>query len=187
MSETEGSIVKELEELEEKSKNQESRRIGLLISVLAIILAICGALGRKAENHVIVSRVDASNTWAYYQAKKERGFISETTGDLVQLISNGANASQKHAAEELLAHYKSKKTKYEEESKELAEKAEGYSQTAEAWERRAGRLTYSEIFLQISVVLCSIAILVGSRIFVYSGLVFSMMGILALVASLAGL
>lgn len=186
MGETETSLAKELQELEENSQEGESRRIGLLISILAIVLAVCGALGRKAENHVIVSRVDASNTWAYYQAKKERGFISETTSDLAGLIATAGNEKVKEASQELLNHYKEKRTKYEDESKEIAEKAETHTKEAEAWELRAGRLTYSEIFLQISVVLCSIAILVRSRLFVYSGLVFSGVGILALVASFLG-
>jgi predicted ribosome quality control (RQC) complex YloA/Tae2 family protein len=164
----------ELKELEEHSHDLFNRRIGLLISVIAILLAICGALGRKAENLVIVARVDASNTWAHFQAKKLRGYQSETTHDLAQLIAQG---SQKGASQEVAERYEAKVKKYEQESEKIAQEAEAYTQKAEKWENRANRFSLGEIFLQIAVVLCSIAILTEAVTFVYGGLGFAAVGI----------
>ncbi|MFL5812691.1 MAG: DUF4337 family protein, partial [Bdellovibrionia bacterium] len=93
--------AKEIHELQEQAHDMRNRKIGLLISILAILLAICGALGRKAENFVIVSRVDASNTWAYFQAKKLRGYQSETTRDLAQVFGQGSSGAQRESAQKL--------------------------------------------------------------------------------------
>src|ERR1700737_4211961 len=112
--------AKEFEELQEQSHDLRNRKIGLLISIIAIALAICGALGRKAENFVIVSRVDASNTWAFFQAKKLGAFQSETTLDLAKLLTHGGSASQQTAARELTERYESRHRKYEEESEKIA-------------------------------------------------------------------
>jgi len=169
--------AKEIQELHEQSHHSEDRKIGLLISILAILLAICGALGRKAENFVIVSRVDASNTWAYFQAKKLRGYQSETTHDLALALGQGASGAQREAAEKLAESYEAKKKKYEDDSEKIAKDAEAHTQDAEKWENRANRFSLGEIFLQIAVVLCSIAILTEAQAFVYGGLSFAAVGV----------
>lgn len=168
--------AKELHELEERSHDGQNRKIGLLISILAILLAVCGALGRKAENIVIVARVDASNTWAYYQAKKLRGYQSETTQELATLIGKSSAAAQ-GASHGVIERYEAKKKKYEEEAETIAHDAEHHSARAEKWESRANRLSLGEIFLQIAVVLCSISILTEVLAFVFGGLGFAAIGI----------
>lgn len=170
--------AKELEELSEQSHDRTNRKIGLLISILAILLAICGALGRKAENFVIVSRVDASNTWAYFQAKKARGYQSETTHDIVRLFGQTTTGAQREAAEKLSEQYEARHKKYDEESEKIAKEAEAHTQDAEKWENRANRFSLGEIFLQIAVVLCSIAILTEAQAFVGVGLGFASIGVL---------
>lgn len=169
--------AKEIEELQEQAHDRTNRKIGLLISILAILLAICGALGRKAENFVIVSRVDASNTWAYFQAKKLRGYQSETTHDIARALSQNATGVQKEATEKLSEQYEARQKKYEEESEKIAKEAEAHTQDAEKWENRANRFSLGEIFLQIAVVLCSIAILTEAQAFVYGGLGFAAIGV----------
>ena len=137
MTESGSSIAQELKELEENSQEGDNRRIGLLISVVAIVLAICGALGKKAENHVIVSQVNASNAWSYFQAKKERGYLSETTSDLARLIVHSGSQEQGRQAVALIERYQEKKKKYDEEAKEISDQAEQHSRDAETWEKKS--------------------------------------------------
>lgn len=173
----------ELKELEEHGHDRQNRRIGLVISILAILLAICGAAGRKAENLVIVSRVDASNTWSYFQAKKLRGFQSKTTADILKVVDE-KSGKKSASIEDLAAKYEEQIQKYDEQSESIAKEAEAHTQHAEKWENRANRFGLGEIFLQIGVVLCSIAILTQAIGFVYGGLGFAAIGILCAISAL---
>jgi hypothetical protein len=175
--------AKEIHELQEQAHDLRNRKIGLLISILAILLAICGALGRKAENFVIVSRVDASNTWAYFQAKKLRGYQSETTRELAQVFGQGSSGTQRESAQKLSEQYEARQKKYEEESEKIAKQAEAHTENAEKWENRANRFSLGEIFLQIAVVLCSIAILTQAQAFVYGGLGFAAIGVFTAISA----
>jgi Flp pilus assembly protein TadB len=168
----------EIEELQERSHESRNRKIGLLISIIAIFLAICGALGRDAENLVIVSRVEASNTWAYFQAKKLRSYQSDTTRDLARLFGAASSAAiSRENAQKLSEAYEARGKKYEEEAEKIAKDAEAHTQAAEKWETRANRFNLGEIFLQIAVVFCSIAILTQAQVFVFGGLGFATIGL----------
>jgi hypothetical protein len=51
--------------------------IGVWIGVLAVLLAICGVGGGNATKDASRANIDASNTWAFFQAKNIRrtGYI----------------------------------------------------------------------------------------------------------------
>lgn len=173
MSEVE---LPEIEELEEASRNREHKRIGLVISVIAILLAVCGAFGQKSDNNEIVARVSASNTWAYFQAKKLRAYQSETGRDLVGLIAQGRSPSQQEGAATLIRKYTESHDRYEAEAKEISQKADAFSREADHWEARGDRFDLAEICLQIAVVLCSVCILTSARLFLFTGIGFASVG-----------
>jgi Domain of unknown function (DUF4337) len=50
----------------------ENRKIALLISVIALCLALSETLGKGAQTEAIGKNVEASNLWAFFQAKTIR-------------------------------------------------------------------------------------------------------------------
>ena len=63
-----------------KQRKAVAAGIGLIIAVLAVVLAVIGSLGRDAANQMIVNEVKASNGFAWYQSKRQRAVIRVTPG-----------------------------------------------------------------------------------------------------------
>lgn len=49
-----------------------NKKIALMIAVLALFLALAETLGKSAQTGAISDNVEASNLWAFYQAKTIR-------------------------------------------------------------------------------------------------------------------
>ena len=62
-----------------------NKKIALLISVLATILAFSETLGKGAQTASLTFNIQASNLWAFYQAKTIRQTIVRTAADALQV------------------------------------------------------------------------------------------------------
>ncbi len=60
------------EELEEIKAHAFTRRVALTTAIFAVILAISSLGGNHAMKEMILAQQQASNQWAYYQAKAGR-------------------------------------------------------------------------------------------------------------------
>jgi hypothetical protein len=80
-------------ELEHEGHEHKSKRIGIVIAVMAGILAIVEAGGHKAATDVVRETVEASDTWAFYQAKSIRAAMFRADAKSLQLTA-GASAPQ---------------------------------------------------------------------------------------------
>ncbi|WP_163535682.1 DUF4337 family protein, partial [Klebsiella pneumoniae] len=49
-----------------------NKRVALLISVLALFLAFSETLGKAAQTDALSANIEASNQWAYFQARTIR-------------------------------------------------------------------------------------------------------------------
>lgn len=61
-----------------------NKKIALLISVLALLLAISETLGKGAQTEAISKNIEASNLWAFYQAKTIRMTTLRVAADSVE-------------------------------------------------------------------------------------------------------
>ena len=73
-----------------------NKSIALLISVLALFLALSETLGKSAQTDAISQNVEASNLWAFFQAKTIRMTVVRTAGEAAELqratLSEGVGA-----------------------------------------------------------------------------------------------
>ena len=67
-----------------KGENQ-NKKIALLIAVIALCLAFSETLGKSAQTAALSFNVEASNLWAFYQAKTIRQTTLEASAELVKL------------------------------------------------------------------------------------------------------
>jgi hypothetical protein len=58
-----------------------NRRIALLIAVLALFLALSETLGKSAQTEGIGANIEASDLWAFFQAKSIRQTVLQTAAD----------------------------------------------------------------------------------------------------------
>jgi Domain of unknown function (DUF4337) len=64
---------------------ERSKWIGVYIGVLAVLLAICGVGGGNAAKDATRSNIEASNTWAFFQAKNIRRNSINLAADALEL------------------------------------------------------------------------------------------------------
>ena len=63
----------------------ENKKIAILISVLALFLAISETAGKSAQTDALSYNVEASNLWAFFQAKTIRKTTMETAAEQMEI------------------------------------------------------------------------------------------------------
>jgi len=154
-------------------------RAALLISVLAMLLAIGSLGGGNATDDMVHGNIKASDTWAFYQAKNVRQTEYRLAADrlTLELADPTISPEARAAAVAQLAKYQETIARYDDEpdaaapgdslrgegKKQLAARARSYEAVRERASEQDGNFDYSETFLQLAIVLGSVAILASSR------------------------
>lgn len=171
----------ELQELQENAEhahhNPSLAPVSLTMAVLAVLVAVASLLGHRAHTEEVVLQTQWADKWAQYQAKSIREHEDALFSDF-SAVAAGSNT-------EGLAKFHEKATAEAERYKRDKEKIgeEGHELEAEvAKERnRADRYDLAEVFLEIGLVITSITLLSGKRIFWHLGIVMSVVGVVVAV------
>lgn len=141
-----------------------NRRVALLISVLALFLAFSETLGKAAQTDALGANIEASNLWAYFQARTIRGTVVKTTDELAALLPPGtsAEAVQAKRAEwaKTLARWESDPASGD-GRKELQEKARRAQETRDLALHRYHHYEFASAAFQIGIVLASAQVITG--------------------------
>ena len=160
------------------AENPEQKRIGIFISVLAVIMAIVSAATNKQANQTLAKKVEFSNGYAFYQAKKQRSFMNEIELKRIQFELAGApNEAQRQIIEEQKATLTKENDKYKKELPDIQTKADADKAAAEVAEHKHHWFELSEICLHIAVVLCSLVLLTELQIFMKLGMIATVAGL----------
>jgi len=65
--------------------HHSNKGIALLIAILALVLAFSETLGKAAQTSAIAYNIEASNLWAFFQAKTIRQTVLETGTELLKI------------------------------------------------------------------------------------------------------
>jgi hypothetical protein len=103
-----------------KPAENQNKRIALLISVIALCLAFSETLGKSAQTAALSYNVEASNYWAFYQAKTIRQTTLQATNELLKfermkLDSEPSNDALKKAMSERIDNWTRTAARYESE------------------------------------------------------------------------
>lgn len=166
------------------SDNPEHKRIGVFIAVIAVIMAVVGALAKQEANEMIVKEVKASNGFAWYQSKRQRSYQNELEVKRIDFeLAGQVTEAQRKLLEANRAKFLAKNAEYEAENKEILTGAENDRTAAQTAAHRHHWYEYAEISLHIAIVLCSLVLLTNQRFFFHLGLAATLAGIvLAVVA-----
>ncbi len=151
-------------------------RVGVLASVLAVFLAIVTIASHRAHTSGVLIKADVNDKWSYYQSKRIKLHSVELGEELVSLTAPKGAETDK-----ALAHMKSEKKKYQDESKEAQEQAEGLEKKVELAEDRALRYDIGEGLIEIGLVLSSLYFISKKRYFPALGLAAGIAGLIAAV------
>src|SRR2546427_10285043 len=75
-----------------------NKGVALLISVLALVLAFSETLGKGAQTAALSYNVEASNLWAFFQAKTIRRTLVETAAQELAIEQNAYSDEKTKAA-----------------------------------------------------------------------------------------
>src|SRR5262249_61240297 len=67
-------------------KEERNKWVGVYIGVLAVLLAICGVGGANATKDATRANIEASNTWAFFQAKNIRRNATNLAADQLDMF-----------------------------------------------------------------------------------------------------
>jgi hypothetical protein len=173
--------AQELREHAEKAREDKSlAAVSLTMAVLAVFVAVVSLLGHRAHTEEVVLQAKSSDQWAYYQAKNIREHEDQLFSDLAAVVaSNDAAAMTKfrEKSEQEAERYKHDKEGIQEDARKLEQEV--------AKERnRADLFDLAEVLLEIGLVVTSITLLSGRRVFWQLGIVLSVVGVVVAVMGL---
>jgi hypothetical protein len=170
-------MSEELQELQEHAEharhNPDLAPVSLTMAVLAVLVAVASLLGHRAHTEEVVLQAKSADQWAYYQAKNIREHEDDLFADFSAAIA-GKDSSEMDKFRQKTSQEAERYKRDKEEIQGEAKKLEGEV----ALERkRADRYDLAEVFLEIGLVITSITLLSGRRIFWHLGIVLSVAGI----------
>ena len=143
------------------------------MAVLAVMVAVVTLLGHRAHTEEVVLQAKSSDQWAFYQAKNIRRHTDELFVDLTSVEATTDAA----ALAKLREKYSGEATRYKDEQKDIEDKAHEMEAEVATVRGRADRFDLAEVFLEVGLVITSITLLSGRRIFWYLGIVLGVVGL----------
>lgn len=166
-----------------------NKQIALLIAVLALFLAFSETLGKSAQTAAISYNVEASNLWAFFQAKTIRRTLVLTAAEEMAVTSQTlADDAQKAAAAKQIADWTKTAARYHSEPEthegtvELGERAKESEHHQETAMAKYHQYELASAAFQIGIVLCSAAVITGMLVLAYiaGGLAIVGLGFMAI-------
>jgi inorganic triphosphatase YgiF len=115
----------------------------------------------------------SSDTWANYQAKNIRRHTDELFNDLTSVEPT----TEATTLAKLRDQYSQEADRYKDEMKELQDKANELDAEVKVERHRADRYDLAEVFLEIGLVITSITLLSGRRLFWALGIGLGVVGL----------
>ena len=141
------------------------------LALTTVILAVCATLATfKAGGHSsrsVLSQSQASDQWAYYQAKSVKLNLYEMNRAQLELerkaLSPTASREVTAAYDAAIADSGKRAAKYEQEKSEIQDKARKLEQIRDNAQKHGGFFGIAVIFLQIAILLSSISALLKMK------------------------
>jgi hypothetical protein len=187
-------VHEHLEHVEHAEEAAHSnRKIALLIAVLALFLALSETLGKSAQTEGISANIQASDLWAFFQAKTIRQTVLRTAAETwtIQLATLN-DAATKTALEKQIDTWKKTIDRYETEPstnegrKELTARAQEAEHGRDTALARYHNYELASAAYQIGIVLASASVITSILALAWAaaglglvGIIFTGFGLLA--------
>ncbi|HXL12459.1 MAG TPA: DUF4337 domain-containing protein [Bradyrhizobium sp.] len=171
----------------------KNKNIALLIAVIALFLAFSETLGKGAQTETISKNVEASNLWAFFQAKSIRRTVVQAVSDEAKLsLGLMGDDAAKTALQKQIDEWQKTAARYRSEpetgegSEQLSERAKHAEHERDLATARYHHFEIASATFQIGIVLASATIITGmialawiSGLLAVIGLAFTAIGLFA--------
>ncbi|MCA1454834.1 DUF4337 domain-containing protein [Bradyrhizobium sp. BRP22] len=169
----------------------ENKKIALLIAVIALFLALSETLGKGAQTEAISKNVEASNLWAFFQAKSIRRTAVQTAAEQTKLsLATVTDESAKAAIQKQIEDWQKTAARYRSEpetgegTEQLAERAKHAEHERDEATAKYHHFEIASAAFQIAIVLASATIITGilalawvSGLLTLAGIVITALGL----------
>ena len=157
----------EIHEQVEKAHEKQQKGIGLTTAVLAVLMAVATMLANNANTRKIVVETKTADWWAYTHSNDTNSRIYMSNERLAHL------QGQDQAAQEF--HQLSEEQKKESENAKVM--AQSLEKDSALLARKAVYGEIAELFLEVSIVLCSVSLLTDLLLFWRLSFISTVIGI----------
>lgn len=155
------------------------------LALTTVIFAVCATLstfrGGGHSTRSVLSQSQASDQWAYYQSKSIKGYLYELQKEKFELELRAADPRIKKILGEdygkKIEAYSRKIKKYDEEKATIEKEARALESSRDEAQKHSKAFGMAVIFLQIAILLSSIAALLKKKIVWILGLVTGLLGL----------
>lgn len=161
--------------------------INTFIAITTLILAVCATLTAfKAAgygNKMVLAQSQASDQWAYYQAKSIKETTIQAQRDMIELTMQQASRPELYT--EKIDQYNKEIARYKQEKNDItieAKRLEGIRDASQGYNNNFGQAL---IFLQIGILLSSLASINKATFYWYLGLAAGGAGVVMFIYTMA--
>ncbi len=152
------------------------------LALTTVIFAVCATLstlkGGGFSTRSVMSQAQASDQWAYFQSKSIKSYVYELQKERfemdVKTVKSGSLASEYRKK---IDGYGEKIKRYEDEKTEIKKKAETLETVRDEAQKHSGAFGLAAMFLQIAILLSSIAALMKRKLFWFIGMAAGSFGL----------
>jgi plasmid stabilization system protein ParE len=155
-----------------------NKKVALLIAVLALVLAFSETLGKAAQTSALGSNIEASNLWAFFQAKTIRQTTLRTAAEQTAITASG------DAAKKQIEAWRKTAERYQSEPETGEGRNELAARAKEAESKRDRALAAYHHYelasgaVQIAIVLASASIITGMMALTWIGAGLGVLGVI---------
>ncbi|HEY9724660.1 MAG TPA: DUF4337 domain-containing protein [Oscillatoriaceae cyanobacterium] len=182
LEETEGT-----ESAEKTGKNKLFLMIAITVALVSAFMAVTKVKDDNICQAMSTAQTAAMDTWAQYQAKRERSYIAEVARNQDLVLLTVESGRDTRAIDKQIKSYSSDLARYEADMKDLSKAAKGYTKQYNALNFKDDQFDMSDATLSLSLAILAIAALTSQRWLVYFSWVIAAFGLAMGVAGLAGL
>ena len=164
--------------------SSSNKRIALLIAVIALFLALSETLGKGAQTESISKNVEASNLWAFFQAKSIRRTTVQATAEHAKLsLGVTTDPAAKAALQKQIDDWTKTAARYRSEpetgegSEELMKRAKHAEHLRDEAMAKYHHYEVASAAFQIGIVLASATIITGMIVLAWGSALLAVIGI----------
>lgn len=146
-----------------------NKYIAIFISVLALFLAVAETFAKSAQTNSLSYNIEASNLWAFYQAKTIRQTAIKTAAEQLEVdLGLSKDQAVREALEKRIGAWKADVARYQSEPtpsggegrKELQERAKKAEAKRDTYTEKYHHFEVASALFQIAIVLASVYLIV---------------------------
>jgi len=150
----------------EETKSPWLNYLALTTIIFAVAATLSTFKGGGYSTKSMLSQEQASNKWSYYQSKSLKLYLYETQKDVLELDTKSMkkeDASVISAYQAKISEYEKSIKRYDQEKVDIKKDAEHLESLRDEAQKHSQAFGMAVIFLQISILISSIAALIKRR------------------------